>query len=278
MKVNRPQLAGIAIAVAVVIFGKHYYRNASADEIAWLLAPTAHLVSAATGADFVREAGAGWIDRDIMFLIAPVCAGCQFLFAGFFVTAIAWLGQMRTWPAMAQRLAIAAACAYLATLAVNAIRISIAVWMHAARVSSGDWHRLEGIAVYLGGLCALYALATSTRRAPTPVRSIDRASRRAAPWRAMYSRYQWLAVPMAIYVAMTLVLPALNGAWVRPGFARHAAVIGLSCGVVAGFALAHGAAGRLAARLGRITKAGRTGPSECAETTHRQSPLPPLPT
>jgi hypothetical protein len=47
----------------------------------------------------------------------------------------------------------------VATLVINTIRIAIAIRMHVANASSSDLHRLEGIIVYLGGLCALYAAA-----------------------------------------------------------------------------------------------------------------------
>jgi exosortase/archaeosortase family protein len=70
-----------------------------------------------------------------------------------------------------KRLAGAAALAYVATLVVNTIRIAIAIAMHRGTIDlggydRGDAHRIEGIVIYLGGLCALYALAraTSTRR------------------------------------------------------------------------------------------------------------------
>ena len=159
MKLRGSQLAGLAIAFALVIAGKHYYRNAGAEELAWLLAPTAKMVSALTGSHFVHEVGVGWVDRDVTFEIAPVCAGLHFMLAGFLALVIGWLGGMRTWRGMVKRIAIAAVMAYVATLVINTIRIAIAIRMHVANASSSDLHRLEGIIVYLGGLCALYAAA-----------------------------------------------------------------------------------------------------------------------
>lgn len=247
MKLTASQCVGIAIAVAVVIVGKHYYRNASADDLAWLLAPTSHLVSVVTGAHFIREAGVGWVDRAIMFQIAPVCAGCQFLFAGFVVLAIAWLAQMRTWRDMAQRLALAGGFAYIATLAVNTIRISIAVWMHNARVSSSDLHRVEGIIVYFGGLCALYAAASARRRT---------------------SRLRYALVPLAVYLVITIVMPMFNGAFARPEFGRHAAAVVLACAAIAGAVLALGAARQFVARRRTATIRG-TDPRERGGTTRR---------
>jgi exosortase K len=159
VKLRPAQLAGLAIAFAMVIAGKHYYRNAGAEELAWLLGPTARMVSALTGSHFVHEAGVGWVDRNVTFEIAPVCAGLNFMLAGFLALSIGWLGGMRTWRGMAKRIAVAAVVAYAATLLVNTIRIAIAIRMHVANASSSDLHRLEGIIVYLGGLCALYAAA-----------------------------------------------------------------------------------------------------------------------
>jgi exosortase/archaeosortase family protein len=71
---------------------------------------------------------------------------------------------MRTGRGVAKRLAVAAGVAYMATLVINTIRIAIAIAMHRGTIDLGGWdkaelHRIEGIVVYLGGLCALYALA-----------------------------------------------------------------------------------------------------------------------
>jgi exosortase K len=156
---NRPRLAGIALAVAVVVVGKHYFRAASAEDLRWLLAPTARCVSVLTGAHFVHEAGLGWVDRDIGFVIAPVCAGLHFMLAAILALAIGWSSGMRSWGAMAKRLAVAVAVAYAATIIVNTLRIAIAIELHAHDLGGGELHRMEGVIVYLGGLCALYAAA-----------------------------------------------------------------------------------------------------------------------
>ncbi len=169
---RRPQLAGVALAIALVCAGKHYYRDASAGDLSWILAPTARAVSAVTGGHFVYEAGAGWIDRDQTFIIAPACAGLNFALAAFLALAIGWAGAMRSARTVATRLAAAAAVAYAATLIVNTVRIWIAIALHEGSISvggldHGEVHRIEGIAVYLGGLCALYALARALDRRPS---------------------------------------------------------------------------------------------------------------
>jgi len=164
LRMNRWQVAALVVALAVVVAGKQYYRHASAGELGWILSPTARMVGAVSGGDFGYEAGAGWIDRDLRYAIVPACAGLHFALAAFLALVLGGLPAMRTWRAAAGRLASAAVLAYLGTLVVNTTRIAIAIAMHRGTIDvggldHGEVHRLEGVVVYLGGLCALYALA-----------------------------------------------------------------------------------------------------------------------
>ena len=163
------RIAAIAVALALVVAGKTYYRHATADELAWLLAPTAVCVSAATDTHFIRERGVGWIDRDATFEIVPECAGLHFLLCALLVLVVAALPAMTSWPAAARQLGIALAAAYAVTIVVNTTRIAIAIRMHQRAIAASaagpgmiggaDLHRFEGTVVYLGALCALYAMA-----------------------------------------------------------------------------------------------------------------------
>jgi|HubBroStandDraft_6_1064221.scaffolds.fasta_scaffold181276_3 exosortase K len=161
------RVAAIIVALGLVVAGKTYYRHASADDLAWLLSPTALCVSAATDTHFVRERGIGWIDRDVAFEIVPECAGLHFLLCALLVLVVAALPAMTSWPATARHVGIAIAAAYAATIIVNTTRIAIAVRMHERAVGGADLHRLEGTVVYLGGLCALYAMARRLYASPT---------------------------------------------------------------------------------------------------------------
>ena len=154
-----PRVAAIALTLALVVLGKTYYRTASADSLAWLLAPTATCVSSVTDTHFVRERGVGWIDRAVAFEIVPECAGLHFLLAALLVLGFAGLPAMTSWAAAARQLALAGAGAYVAALAVNTLRIAIAIRLHERALGGAELHRLEGTVVYLGGLCAVYAAA-----------------------------------------------------------------------------------------------------------------------
>jgi exosortase K len=156
-------VAGVALALIVIVAGKTYYRDATAGELTFILAPTAKLVSWLSGGTFVYEAGPGWVDPQIGFIIAAPCAGVNFALAAFLALGVGAAPGMVSPRTMMARLAAAAALAYAATLVVNTVRIVIAIAMHRGSIDiAGDraeLHRIEGIVVYLGGLVALYALA-----------------------------------------------------------------------------------------------------------------------
>lgn len=54
-------------------------------------------------------------------------------------------------------------------------------------------------------------------------------------------RARWLAVPLAAYLIITLVLPAANGAAARTDFVRHAAWVVAACVTVVGIVVVTGA-------------------------------------
>lgn len=169
LRVRPPAAAALIAALVLVVAGKTYYRSATAGDLAWLLAPTAMCVSATTDTHFVREPDApklGWVDRDARFAIAPPCAGLHFLLAALLVLALAAAPAMTSWPAAARQLVLACAGAYIAAIVVNTVRIAIAIRMHARALGGEDLHCLEGTVVYLGGLCALYALARRIHAQP----------------------------------------------------------------------------------------------------------------
>ena len=189
----------LALTLALVVLGKQYVRSATADELRWLLAPTAKCTSILTGTHFTFVAGAGYVDRNVHFLIAPVCAGLHFLLAAMVVLVLAWLGRIDRWRALVARVGLAVVIAYVATIAFNTLRIALSLELHAG----GTLHEAIGIVVYFAGLCALYA-----------------AARRLDDKRLPGAR--WIAIPVGAYLAITLVLPLVHGAAARADFTDHA--------------------------------------------------------
>ena len=207
------RIASFALVAAVIIVGKEYYRDATAADLRWILAPTAYLVSLFTGGHFIYETGAGYADNALKFVIAPPCAGLNFAMAAF--AAVMLASTITDWRGFAKRAALAVGLAYIATIIINTIRISIAVAMHRGTLDVGiadraEAHRLEGIVIYLGGLLLLYLL----------------------------SKGKHIAVPIAAYLVITLGLPLANGAAARGDFVMHAVWVLAACAVVLAIAFA----------------------------------------
>lgn len=199
-------LVALLLAAGAAYAAKDFYSGATAADLRFVLAPTAWLVEVVGGHGFDWTAD-GYLAAEARFLIAPACAGVNFLVVAF---AALVLGLVRPWRPAWQNAAVlpaSAAAAYAATVVANAIRIlaAIPLWTH--RVSYG-WldgarlHELVGVAVFLGMLLLLHASARHLARAPARL---------------------W--VPLVPYAGVTLVVPLLRGAHRQPVFWVHAGVV-----------------------------------------------------
>ena len=211
---------GVLVVVALVAYGlKRHYADASTDTLSWILTPTAHLVDLVTGVAFTAVPGEGYFSAERMFLIEKSCAGVNFMIAAFAMVAVALLhraqpGHRAGWvlffgPGVIV-VGVSLLASYLAAVIVNSVRIVIALWlartpMPWTSLTAAEIHRVEGIAVYFGGLLLLYAL----------VRWIDNGR--------PSIRY---ALPLGCYYVVTLGIPLVNGASLtNEAFVRHAAIV-----------------------------------------------------
>jgi exosortase K len=210
------RIAQTAAVVLCAVVVKLHYSTAGADELRWILAPTAAAVGAVSGARFEFEHHAGYVNGDRSFVIAASCAGVNFLIASFLM-----LSLMRLWGGRARETAwrfipCAALAAYLATLSANTVRISAALSTRGLRaeagwLSPGGLHRLEGVFIYFGFLLLLFGAAERLSHAGGP--SSGHAS-------GLFRRPLF---PLLIYYATTLGVPLLNGAYRRGAdFREHA--------------------------------------------------------
>lgn len=151
-------LVGATLAGAYLL--KRHYSAANADDLGWILRPTAWLVGATTGLDFHREAGAGYALVDRSFVIARPCAGVNFLIVAWCAAAIAFVRARR---GVAGKLALVGGglvAAYALALVTNALRIAVALALRDADLGPRSLvHQLEGTVVYVGALCLAFAAA-----------------------------------------------------------------------------------------------------------------------
>jgi exosortase K len=164
----------LAAAVLFAFGMKRYYAIARADDLRWILSPTAHVVGAMTGTAFGWQPQEGYFSRDRLFLIEKSCAGINFMVAAFGMLTFALLHRAGSRRSAARVLGVSLLASYVAVVLVNAVRIAIAIWLAAHPVatstfSAADVHRVEGIVVYFGGLVLLYELAQRLDRRVAPV-------------------------------------------------------------------------------------------------------------
>ncbi len=209
-------LVGAIVAVAL----KHYYSRAGSDDLPWILAPTAFFVHEMTGLSFVREAGAGFINYEHRIIIAPACAGVNFLIISFCTV---FFSLARRLPSLSRKwlwLAVALASSYVATIAVNALRIVLAVFLIDKNVHYG-WltperiHRLEGIVVYFLFLSLLFLVMKG---------ALPLAGERNGNGPGSFPRPIPPALaPLCWYLLVTLAVPLLNGSAKAEdrGFTEH---------------------------------------------------------
>jgi exosortase K len=172
------KINGVLLIAAVVIAWvlKQHYADARADELQWILSPTAHLTGAITGATFVMQPGEGYFSRERLFLIEKSCAGINFMIAAFAMLVVALAHRARSAVSAAHVLGVSLMASYLAAVIVNTLRIAVAMWLGAhpsvlsgvlSGFSAADVHRIEGITVYFAGLVMLYELVQRLDRGVT---------------------------------------------------------------------------------------------------------------
>jgi len=164
-----------ALTGLIALALKAHYSLASARDLGWILAPTALLVGWLRGEPLRFDASHGWVPDSHHFVIAPACAGVNFMILAFCAAVLGFTGRFATTRGRWVWLTAVLVGAYLVTIGVNAIRIVTAVALYDADLHYG-WltaervHRLAGTVIYLAALSATWL-------------ALDRLSGGAAGWR-----------------------------------------------------------------------------------------------
>jgi exosortase K len=152
----------VLAVMALVIWGmKRHYAAAGADDLSWILSPTARLVNVVTGTAFAAVPGEGHVSYERLFIIEKSCAGINFMIAAFAMLVFALFHRVASGVSGAGVLAVSLLASYGAAVLVNATRITIAMWLTghpvaASALTAAAVHRYEGIAVYFAGLLLLH--------------------------------------------------------------------------------------------------------------------------
>ena len=118
----------------LVCLSRQLYYRRQRQSWRWIIAPTTACVELVCGDSFTFESHAGYISEDRRFLIAPSCAGVNFLITAFLMLSIRKLLSDPSKNLAWRFIPTTAMTAYLGTLVANTIRISIALLPEPAEV------------------------------------------------------------------------------------------------------------------------------------------------
>lgn len=226
------------LALLIALGLKYHYSRAPSDGLVWILGPTAGVVEYMSGIRFEKEDGSGFVSRRHQIIIAPACAGVNFLIIAFSMTVFSGLHRFRAFGPKTFWLVISAAGAYFLTIAVNAVRIVTSIYMvtadiHTQWLTPGQLHRIEGIFIYFFALCLFYRALENTLRLCTPGPAQTRKK-----WIQQDSdfigKFHSVVVPLFWYLLVSLGIPLLNSAYHKNGsrFVEHGLVTLAVCMVV----------------------------------------------
>ncbi len=209
-----------ALALLLAYGLKTHYSRAGSDALAWILWPTARLVSGLSGLEFVNESGTGYVNYSHGIIIAPACAGVNFLIAAWCMAICSFLHRFRRVPQQWLWFGGCAAGTYGLTILTNAVRIVLAVILYHTRTQFG-WltperlHRLEGILIYFGALCLSFWL----------LQRVCLSSKQ---------QFRRFFIPLFWYFGIILIIPGLRLAnhGNLPRFVEHSVFVVGGCGLM----------------------------------------------
>lgn len=226
------------VVLLIAVGLKYHYSNARSDDLGWILAPTAGVVEYISGIAFEKEDGAGFVNRANRIIIAPSCAGVNFLIIAFCMAAFSGLHHLKSSGLKIFWLGNSAAWAYVLTIAVNAFRIVASIYMYKADIyyhglTPERLHRIEGVFIYFFFLCLFYVTLDRIIRFCTQDRE-----RKQKKWIRRHSDSigsgHAAFIPLFWYLFISLGIPLLNRAYHKngPQFVEHCLVILSVCMVV----------------------------------------------
>lgn len=237
----RPRHLVFYIAALVIAFGlKYHYSHAEADDLVWILAPTAGLVEMILPLDFEFEKSLGFVCHDQSVTIAPVCAGVNFLVISFCMIAFYGIYRMRHKTEMFAWLFFSLTGAFVLTLVANTLRIILSIYLYKTGFSIG-WltpsriHLAAGICIYVsflyGAYFALQWFVPLYQLNPVKNNSgkVDNCLKK-----LFKNKPVRRGIPFTWYLMITLGVPLLNGGLLKNKglFLEHAVTVVSLCAFI----------------------------------------------
>lgn len=194
---------------------KYTYSQSTSEDLQWILGPTASLVEALTGEQFMKEQNIGYVSVHQRIAIIPGCSGINFMIAAFCMLTISLVCSTNRKQYLTLYLMAGFAAAYGMTVCTNSLRIILSIYLYRADIyfsmmTPANIHRLAGIAIYFVCLCFLYFCVqkiSSGRHFDTGKRENKRDNHK--------SIFVSCLVPLFWYLFIVLALPVMNQAHIK---------------------------------------------------------------
>ncbi|MGB0523972.1 MAG: exosortase K [Flammeovirgaceae bacterium] len=152
------------IALAISIALKLFYRQASVDELKFLLAPTSWLVSGCSSLDFDYVPQMGYFHKFTAILINKSCAGMNFWVITFSLSVLTSIRYYNKVPHQILLLIFLVVISFMVTILANTCRIIISIFLLKLErifsfLGTSWWHTFQGAFIYLTILIIFYSLS-----------------------------------------------------------------------------------------------------------------------
>lgn len=218
-------ITGLAVLISAYLL-KSFYSQAGSEDLTWIIGPTAWLTEIFSDLAFIHEPGYGWVDAANNAVIAPVCAGVNFLIISFCMSSCQILWKTRSPKKLIIGVITAGLASYAITVVANTARITLSVALlepdiYFVWLTPGMLHRVSGTVVYYMILCIYsYSINCFSRNSdsenPTRINSL-------------IGRKLILIAPLFWYLLLSLGVPFANNAFRNnpEQFITHASSVGI---------------------------------------------------
>lgn len=224
------------IAFAAAFAVKICCGTADSDALTWILAPVSWCVKILGGISFKYVSHVGYVSHAYRFIIAPSCSGVRFLILTFLMLIVSFTHVLDTQRKKAFWFAFSVGFSYLATILVNAIRITISIYLPIFLTEKGllsglmtaqRLHTMIGTTVYFSSLFVIYFLTGKICTKIFGAQSCVKSARRG----------KYLIIPIFWYAATVLILPFFSRLYHDQweGFGQYALIVTGICAVIALF-------------------------------------------
>jgi exosortase K len=153
---ERQNIIPYCTIVLIAFLLKLHYSTAGSDDLLWVLLPTSLMVELFTGINFLYESGSGFVSMSENLIIAPACAGVNFLIIIFCMSSFNHIHKFKEIKNKYKSILTHLVIAYVYTILTNAVRIITGIVISKSGLFTEfqyeSVHKIEGVTIFFTAL------------------------------------------------------------------------------------------------------------------------------